>query len=44
MTRITLSDTLTALIEGATPDQPYLRVEEAEVELAMIEAGQRQTA
>jgi hypothetical protein len=36
MTRIPLSRTLTALIEGATPHHPGLAVEEAEIRLPLL--------
>jgi hypothetical protein len=36
MTRRTLAETLTALVEGATPVHPGLVVEEAEIELPLI--------
>lgn len=36
MTRMMLSDTLTALAEGADPGHEYLPVEEADISLPMI--------
>ena len=36
MTRMMQSDTLIALIEGVTPEQPYLGIDEAEIELPMM--------
>lgn len=36
MTRLSLSQTLTALIEGVTPDHPGLAIEEAEIRLPLL--------
>ena len=36
MTRWTLSETLTALVEGATPEHPGITIEAAEIALPML--------
>lgn len=36
MTRLQLSQTLTALIEGVTPEHPEMAIEEAEIRLPLL--------
>lgn len=43
MSRWTLSDTLTALIEGATPEHPGIAIEAAEIALPMLVTMERGT-